>query len=55
MRPVVALLVGIAISVVGLIVVVSSELDIGGALLIVAGVIVALLGTRTAGDTSGSA
>ncbi|HEX5395697.1 MAG TPA: hypothetical protein VFX74_01275 [Candidatus Limnocylindria bacterium] len=47
MRPVLALLVGIAVSVVGLIVVVWSSYDIAGVLLIAAGVLVALLGVRT--------
>ena len=47
MRPVLSLLVGIAVSIVGLMVVVWSAYDIAGVLLIAAGVIVALLGVRT--------
>ncbi len=47
MRPVLSLLVGLAISIVGLVVVLASELDIPGVLLIAAGVVVALLGIRT--------
>jgi hypothetical protein len=47
MRPVLSLLIGIAISVLGLWVVVATELDIPGVLLIAAGVVVALLGVRT--------
>lgn len=55
MRSVLSLLVGLAISIVGLIVVVGSDFDIGGVLLIAAGVIVALLGVKTARGSSGAA
>jgi hypothetical protein len=47
MRPVLSLLIGIVISVLGLWVVVATDLDIPGVLLIAAGVVVALLGVRT--------
>ncbi len=51
MRPVLSLLVGFAISVVGLIVVLGSALDMVGVLLIAAGVVVALLGVRTSPES----
>lgn len=46
MRPVLALLGGIAISAVGLLLVIGSEMDMPGALLIAAGAIVAAFGLR---------
>jgi hypothetical protein len=51
MRPVLSLLVGFAISVVGLIVVLATTLDMVGVLLIAAGVIVAVLGVRMAPES----
>jgi hypothetical protein len=47
MRPVLSLLLGLAISIAGLVVVLASDLDIPGVLLSAAGVVVALLGIRT--------
>jgi hypothetical protein len=46
-RPVLALLGGIAVSAVGLIVVVGSPLDLAGVALIAAGAILAAVGYRT--------
>lgn len=47
MRPVLSLLIGIVISAFGLWVVLATDLDIPGVVLIAAGVVVALLGVRT--------
>lgn len=47
MRPVLSLLIGIVVSAFGLWVVLATDLDIPGVLLIGAGVVVALLGVRT--------
>ncbi|MGH2455157.1 MAG: hypothetical protein ACRDHD_02725 [Candidatus Limnocylindria bacterium] len=46
MRSVLALLGGIATSVIGLVVVLGSELDLAGALLIASGAAIAVLGLR---------
>jgi hypothetical protein len=54
MRPVLSLLIGLAISLLGLVVVLASALDIPGVLLIAAGVVVALLGVRTSRSSSAS-
>jgi hypothetical protein len=46
MRPALALLAGIAVSMSGLLVVLATSMDLGGVLLIVAGSAVALMGIR---------
>jgi hypothetical protein len=47
MRPVLSLLIGIVVSAFGLWVVLASDLDIPGVVLIAAGVVIALLGVRS--------
>lgn len=51
MRSAISLAGGLAVSAAGVFVVVASAQDVAGVLLIAAGVVVAILGLRTAGPT----